>query len=109
MFASRGETTPALRCASIWVPHGSLLQHTRVQPLPDQTEQYTVTHPALQKRSELCLIKRIEETLDVELYHPAAPNAHELISPDLQGLVRRPTSSKPVRAVQKVLLVDRLE
>src|SRR5205814_4256456 len=33
----------------------------------------------------------------------------ELVPPDLERLMRRSTGPKPVRAVQKVLLVDRFE
>src|SRR5437870_280873 len=35
--------------------------------------------------------------------------AHQPVPPDLQRLMRRPTRPKPVRAVHKVLLVDRFE
>jgi hypothetical protein len=98
-----------LRSASLRVPDGPFFKHTRFQPLPDQTEKHTITHPAAQKRPELGFVERVEKPLHVKLNHPSAPNAHELVSPDLQGLVRRPAGPKPVRAVQKVLLVYRLE
>jgi len=57
----------------------------------------------------LSLVQRVEKPLDVKFDNPPAPKAHELVSPDLQRLVRRPTGPKPVRAVQKVLLINRFE
>ena len=73
MFASRGEDHSTLRGAGLWVPHGPVFQHTRVQPLPDQTEKHAITHPASQKRSELGFVQRVEEPLDIKFDHPPAP------------------------------------
>jgi site-specific DNA recombinase len=72
---------PTLRSASVWVPHGPVFQHARVQPLPNQTEKHAVTHPTAHKRLELRFVQRVEKPLDVKFDHPPTPNAHELFSP----------------------------
>src|SRR5262249_38524374 len=45
----------------------------------------------------------------VHLDHPASPHRHGLLPQGLQGLVGRPSGPKPIRAVAKVLLVERLQ
>ena len=59
--------------AGLWVPHGPVFQHARVQPLPDQSEQYPITHPALDKRSELRFVERVEKPLDVPQFDDPPP------------------------------------
>src|SRR2546427_7967968 len=43
---------------------------------------------------------------DVHFEHPAPSHRHHPFAEHLQRLVGRPTRSKPVRAVEKILLVD---
>jgi site-specific DNA recombinase len=74
---------PALRRASIRVPEVPLFQHTRIQPLADQSEKYSVTHPTAQKCAEMRAVQSIEELLDIKLDDPSSPMSHELVLPGL--------------------------
>ena len=35
----------ALRCAAVGIPHGTVLLHTRIQPLVDRSSNHSVTYP----------------------------------------------------------------
>jgi site-specific DNA recombinase len=72
---------PTLRGAGLRIAHGPALQHTRVQPLPNQTQEHAITHPALHKRAQLSFVQRVEETLDVKFDDPPASKAHKLVPP----------------------------
>jgi hypothetical protein len=55
------------------------------------------------------MIQSVEELSDVHLQQPAATQVHGLLPQGLQRLMRRPPRPETVRAVQEVLLVDRLQ
>jgi len=55
------------------------------------------------------VVDGVEEALDVEVDHPASPDPHQPTPQRLQRLVRVSPRPEAVRAVQEVLLVDRLQ
>ena len=61
------------------------------------------------KLPQLAMVQGVEEALDVHLQDPAPSHLHQASPQRLQRLMRRATRPKAVRAVQKVLLVDRLQ
>jgi hypothetical protein len=68
-------------------------------------------HPASQKHPKLGRVERLKKkpgSTSSSIIHPT-PNPQELVSPDLQRLVRRPTRSKRVQTVQEFQRVDRFE
>ena len=57
----------------------------------------------------MAVIQRIEISPDIHLNQKAAPHPHHVLPDSAQRLVCRPSWSKTVRAIQKVLLVDCLQ
>jgi hypothetical protein len=57
----------------------------------------------------MAVIQMIEELPDIHLQHPAPFDIHQLTPEALQRLVCRSSGPEAIRAVQKVLLVDRFQ
>ncbi len=57
----------------------------------------------------MLVVEGIEELGDIHFHHPPAAHRHHPPPEDLQRLVRRTARPEAVRAVEKVLLVDRLQ
>src|SRR5687767_6952911 len=89
--------------------HTSVFQHPGLEPFIDRTTNHAVTYPLVQDSSEFWVRNRIKIPLDIDFDDPATPHRHSLLPKGINGLVRRAFGSKPVRAVAKVLLVDRLQ
>ena len=87
----------------------ALLHHPSVQPFPDCAAYHAVSHPLVQKVPQLTPIHRPEEVLDVQVNHPASTEFHQPLPQRIERLVSSTPRPKPVRALQKVLLVHRLQ
>ena len=55
------------------------------------------------------MIQRVEKLADVNFQNTAYPAPHGLLREACQGVVRRTSRPKPIRAVVEILLVDRLQ
>ncbi|MBM2811014.1 MAG: hypothetical protein HW416_1773 [Chloroflexi bacterium] len=80
---------------------------TRSHPLSSCTHP-SIVDALLHQFHELRLGNSVEERLDVGVYHPARPSVHRLPYL-LTRLVRTPLRPKPVRALPKIHLEDRLQ
>ena len=58
---------------------------------------------------QMIMIQRVEKLADVHFQHPPAIGVHRFLPQSLQRLMRAPTGPEPVRAMDKVLLVDGFE
>jgi site-specific DNA recombinase len=100
---------PSLRCSRGRVAEGPLLHHTRLQPLVDTPAQHPVAHPLVQEAPELTGIQVVVEALDVGLQDPAPIHLRETFPQGPYRLMRRSAGPEAIRAVLKVLLVDRFQ
>src|SRR5689334_23136428 len=57
----------------------------------------------------MTMIQRVNELPDVPFHQPATTQVHGLLPQSAQRVVRRPPWPETVRAVPKVLLVNRLQ
>src|SRR5215203_5779305 len=86
-----------------------VLQHPRLEPLADQPQQDAVTYPPAEDRAQVAVVQGVEKLSDVDLQDPPATDLHQPVPEGVQCLVRRAARPEAVRAVQEVLLVDRLQ
>jgi site-specific DNA recombinase len=98
-----------LRCPFLRITGLALLPYTRVQPFPNKSQYHSVTHPSLENPPDVSMIHGVEKLPNVQIYNPSPACTHRLLPQSLQGIVSRAPRSKPVRAVQKLLLVQRLQ
>ena len=96
-----------LGCAPLRVSQLPVLEYPGLEPLIDHPSQYTVTHPLVQDFPQLAVVQVVEVRLNVHVQHPAAAHLHDALAQRAQRVMCRALGSKPVRAVQKVLLVHR--
>src|SRR3990167_376080 len=89
--------------------HRPVFHHARIEPLPDQSEHHTVAYPLLEKLPQMGMIQRVEKLADIDLQETAYPAPHGLLRETIQRIMRRSPRPEPIRAVVKVLLVDRLQ
>jgi hypothetical protein len=85
------------------------LQHAGLEPLVDQPSDHTITDSLGEAFPKLCSRDAVEVLAHVDFHHPVAPLLHHPFAQDLQRLMRIATRPISEGAVQKVLLVDRLE
>jgi site-specific DNA recombinase len=104
----RGDHAP-LRRPCLGVREVPVFEDPCTQPLVDQTQQHPVPHPLLKKGAQMGMTQSVEEPPDVHLHQPAAAQSHRLLPQGLQRLMCRPPRPEAVRAVPKVLLIDRLQ
>jgi hypothetical protein len=100
---------PALRSPRDRMPQASLLQHSRLQPLADRSTDHAVTHPAVEKGSQMAVVQLIKEAPDIHLQHPPAAHSHQRPPEIAQCVMGRATRPEAVRTGQEVLFVDRLQ
>ena len=95
---------PPLRIAQL-----ARLHHSGVQPLPNRSSYHSVSHPSVQKAPQVPPIHAAEEVLDVQVDYPATSELHQPLPKHIQRLVSATPRPESVRAIQKVLLVHRLQ
>jgi site-specific DNA recombinase len=100
---------PALRTAGLRVRQVSVLQHARVQPLPDQSKQDSIAYPAAKNLPQMSVVQSVEKLPNVDLQDPPAVHFHRLLPEVPKRSVSTATGPKAVRAVQEVLFVDGLQ
>src|SRR3954464_1723677 len=84
-----GRDHPALWAAGLGVRDAPFLQHPRVEPLADQSQQDAVTYPPAQDLSQVAVVQGVEELAYVDLQDPPAPHLHQPMPECVQRLVRR--------------------
>ncbi len=99
---------------ALWAADYSLLplpslQYSGLEPLSDQAKDHPVLHSLLQKRSQVPMVDRVEEGLDVQVDDPATSHRRQAVPHRLDGLVCRAPRPKAVRTIQEVMLVERLQ
>jgi site-specific DNA recombinase len=99
----------ALRCPPIRVTDLAEFHDPRVQPLSNRASDHSVTHPLVQKAPQVVPIHVVEKALDVQVDDPATAHRHQPPPERIQRLMGAAPRPKAVRAVQKVLLEDRLQ
>ena len=98
-----------MRCPALRVAHFPLFQDAGLQPFAYQTKKHPVAHPFLENLPQLALVQSVEELSNIHVNDPPAPYLHQPFPEGCQRLVCRPPGPKPVRAVQKLLLIQRLQ
>src|SRR5271166_6646308 len=104
-----GREHSALRVAGLGMRDASVLQNPRIEPFVNQSKQHSVSYPTLQKGPEMAMVDRVKELSNVHIQDPAASHRHRLSPQSIQSLMRRASGTEAVRAVQKVLFVERLQ
>src|SRR5208337_1297479 len=104
-----GRDHAALRVAGFGVRDASVFQDPRIEPFVNQSKQHSVSYPTLQKDPEMAMVDRIKELSNIHIQDPATSHRHRLVPQIIQSLVCRASGAEAVRAVQKVLFVERLQ
>jgi len=87
----------------------AFLPYSRVQPFPDESQDHSVTHPSFENLPDVSMIHGVEKFSNVQINYPPPACPHRLLPQSLQRIVSRAPWSKPVGAVQKLLLVQRFQ
>ncbi len=103
----RGSNRTALRRTRLGIAQHTLLKHPRMKPFANQSRDHTITHPVLEKRPKMRLIQGIEKLGDIHIQYPLDPAHRTLIPQGTERPMSRPTGSKRIGAVHKVLLINR--
>jgi hypothetical protein len=85
-----------------------LVQHARIQPLPEQLQHAAITDPATHEVHQHDLVDRVEETLDVAVDDEVTP-ATTFDAQLFQCLRGAPPRAEAVAALFETRLVDRLD
>jgi hypothetical protein len=85
------------------------LQHAHVQALPDEPQQRPIGDPNLEHLLQLLAIQAVEEGHDVSLENPVHLTLVYGPVEGPHGVMGAAPGPEAVRAVQEVLLVDRLQ
>ena len=104
-----GRHDSPLRGSPLRMAQLARLHHSGVQPLPYCSSYHPVLHPLVQKVPHVTPIHRPEEVLDVQVDDPSSTELHQPTPQRIQRLVRTTPRPESVRALQKVLLVHRLQ
>ena len=100
---------PTLRDASLWIAQFTRLHHASVHPLPYRSPYHPVLHPLVQKAPQVTPVHASEEVFDVKVNDPTTSELHQTFPQRLQRLVCAAPGPESVRAIQKILLVHRLQ
>jgi hypothetical protein len=96
---------PALRCPPVGVTHLAGFHGHSVQPLSNRALDHPVAHPLVQKAPKVAPIDVVEKALNVEVDDPATAHLHQSPPQRIQRLVGTAPPPKPIRAIQKILLI----
>src|SRR6266540_1977821 len=83
-----------------------VLDHSRLQPLTDQTHDAPVRDPVLEEPPQPPVVDGVVEATDVRIQHPAHLPPQDPGRERIQRLMRAAPRPKPVREAEKVRLED---
>jgi len=86
-----------------------ILQHPRVEPFADQSQDHTIAHPSLEELTEMTMVDRVEKFSEIDVHDPAASQVHRLFPQRVQGSVCTASGAEAVGGVQEVRLIHRLQ
>ena len=89
--------------------HGAFFKHPGFQPFIDHASDDAVPDPQVEKGSQVGERDVVEVLRDIRVDHPSLTVLDDALAQRIQRIVRRPSAPEPVRARQKVHLVDRLQ
>ena len=95
--------------AGLWRGVLLAIQHAHMQALPDKPQQRPIGHPNLEHLLQLVAIQAVEEGHNVSLKDPVHLALVYDPGEGPHGVMGTASGSEAMRAVQKVLLVDRLQ
>jgi len=55
-----------------------ILQHPRVEPFADQSQDHTIAHPSLEELPQVTMVDRVEKFPQIDVHDPAASQVHRL-------------------------------
>jgi len=87
----------------------SFFPHAGLKPLVDPSSDEAVLDPPVQRRPPLRRIDGPEVVRDIQIQDPSAVPFPEGVPQGFQGLVGRTAGTEPLRAVPKVLFVERFQ
>jgi hypothetical protein len=99
----------ALRGACDRSAQDALFEHPCLQPLVDHASDDAIPDPQVEEASQMPVVDAVEVFRDVSVDHPALAGLHDAVAQGAQGVMGRPLRPEAERAVQEVLLVDRLQ
>src|SRR3989339_22393 len=108
-IAEQRRDTPTLGCTALRILQGALFHHPCIEPFVNKSGNNTISHPVPEKRTKMCPIKRIEKLADIQVNDVAYSHVHTLPPKGIQRIMRATAWSKPIRAVNKILLIDRFQ
>ena len=109
MFERDWGNHAALWRSGVGVADAPVFQYASTQPFVDQVQQHIVTHPTSKKLSQVAVIQIVEKLSDIHFKYKAAPTVHQLVPESFQRLMCRSPRPESVRALQKVVFVNRLQ
>ena len=82
-----GRDHSALRRAVVGDREAPLLEHARVEPFADQSQEHTIAYPTLEEFPQVAVVDRIEEFSQIDVHDPVASQLHLLFPQRVQGSV----------------------
>ena len=80
-----------------------------VQPLPNQSQDNSISYPALHEFTQMLVIQRVEELPEVDFHHPAASLCDQPVPQRVDRLMGVATGSETERSLVKQAFVNRLQ
>ena len=87
--------------------HPAVLEHARLQPLPEQADDPAVADPVLDEPDQPVVADRVEERPDVGVQHPVDPLPGDPGGERVQRVVLAAPGPEPVAEAEELRLVDR--
>ena len=79
MLAKRGLITPPWGVPCFGSREDPVLQHPRVEPFADQSQDHTIAHPTLEELPQMAVVDRVEEFPQIDVHDPVASQLHRLL------------------------------
>ena len=73
-----GRDHSALRSTVLRGRKNPILQHPRVEPFADQSQDHTIAHPSLEELPQVTMVDRVEKFPQIDVHDPAASQVHRL-------------------------------